>query len=135
VVDNLPPPTRKDYSYKIVDCRPPVPLKWMIHIFKHPDFGSEVTLCLERFPKRIKEQLHWKNGEEVVGWGIYFSEHIHVPMVLTTLFLFMIFSSLIFGTCWSILEHDVSGAFTIAAWITSIAALGLSVWTAWLTLT
>jgi hypothetical protein len=106
----------------------------MVHVFKHPEFGSEATLCLERFPKKVREQLCWKNGEEVVGWGIYFSERIHIPMVLTTMFLFMIFSSLIFGLCWSLLQHDVSGAFTIAAWITSVGALGLSVWTAWLTL-
>ena len=111
-----------------------MPLKWMVHVFKHPEFGSEATLCLERFPKKVREQLCWKNGEEVVGWGIYFSERIHIPMVLTTMFLFMIFSSLIFGLCWSLLQHDVSGAFTIAAWITSVGALGLSVWTAWLTL-
>lgn len=105
-----------------------------MHVFNHPDFGSEITLCLERFPKRVKERLHWKSDEEVVGWGIYFAENLHVAMVLTAIFIFMLSVSIIFGICWSMLEHDISSAFTVAAWLTSIGALGLSTWSAWLTL-
>ncbi len=104
----------------------------MMHAFKHPDLGSEITLCLDRFPKKRKVQLQWKNGEEVIGWGIYFSENLHIAMVLTAILVIMLVLSLIFAVCWSILEHDISGAFTIAAWITSIGAIAVSTWSVWL---
>ena len=30
--------------------------------------------------------------------------------------------SLIFGICWSVFKHDVSGAWTVSAWMSTCAA-------------
>lgn len=131
----LPPPERRDYTYKAVVSKPPVPPKWMVHVYEHPENGSEVTFCLDRLPKKRKEKLCYDHNAEIIGWGIYFSERLHRPMIVTAVFLFTLITGLIFGICWSLLEHDISSAWTLASWISSVGALGLSAWSTWATLT
>ncbi|MCJ1395387.1 hypothetical protein MMC18_008271 [Xylographa bjoerkii] len=130
----LPPAGSVDYEFYTVESRPPVPPKWLIHVFKHPEYGSEVTLCLNRFPKKKKEQLYYTDHQETVGWGIYFSEGPHVAMIATIMFLFAVLAGLVFGICWTFMNHDIQGAWTVAAWISSVGALGFAAWTAWATL-
>jgi hypothetical protein len=59
-VDRLPPPDRVDYVYKAVASKPPVPPRWMLHVYKHPEMGSEITFCLDRFPKKRNEKLRFE---------------------------------------------------------------------------
>lgn len=127
----MPPPERVDYVYKAVASKPPVPPNWMLHVYRHPKEGSENTFCLDRFPKKRNEKLHYEQDTEVIGWGIYFKESPHLPTFVTVLFLFMLSTSLIFGICWTIMEHDVSGAWAVASWISSVGAFGLTALSTW----
>lgn len=120
-----------DYIFTAVESKPPVPPKWMLHVYKHPEHGSELTYCLDRFPKKMNEKLRFEKDRDVIGWGIYFTESLHLPMFITVLFLFLISTGLVFGVCWTVMEHDISGAWTVAAWISSVCALGLSAWSTW----
>lgn len=79
----------------------------------------------------MNEKLRFEKDRDVIGWGIYFTESLHLPMFITVLFLFLISTGLVFGVCWTVMEHDISGAWTVAAWISSVCALGLSAWSTW----
>jgi hypothetical protein len=63
----LPPLERTEYTYKVVVSNPPVPPEWMVHVYKHPETGSEVTFCLDRFPKKRKEKLCYEHNAEILG--------------------------------------------------------------------
>ena len=94
-----------------------------------------MSLCLDRFPKKMKRPLVYRDKGDNIGWGIYFTESLHIAMVVTVVFVLMLVAGLTFGICWSLLEQDIQGAWTVAAWITSTLALGLSALTAWATIT
>ncbi|KAL2069018.1 hypothetical protein VTL71DRAFT_15356 [Oculimacula yallundae] len=125
-IGSMPPPDRVDYVYKVVPSKPPVPPKYMLHVYKHPENGSGTTFCFDRFPKKKNERLHFETDGDVVGWGIYFTESLHLPMFVTAFFLFTVLTGLVFGICWTVMENDISGAWAVASWIFSVCALGIS---------
>lgn len=133
--DHLPPTGHQDYEYKKVTLNPPVGRKWMLHLYQNPECRSgHNSVCLDRFPKKRNEKLHFLNGSETVGWGIYFTESLHIAMFVTLILVLTIFMGIVFGVCWTVLEHDLSGAWAVSAWISSVFALGISSWACWMTL-
>jgi len=59
------------------------------------------------------------------GWGFHFEEGWDFDLIMTISFVVFILGSLLFGICWSILEHDIQGAFGVSAYI--VTACGLFV--------
>ena len=45
------------------------------------------------------------------------------------------FAGVVFGVLWGVLKHDVSAAFAVASFVTSVGALGLASWASWAVLT
>ena len=119
--NDLPPVTLKnEYRYQPIPAEtiPPIGKNHLMHLYEHPDHADDSPFCLERIPKKLRDQLrlcqHQAPG--LVGWGVYFAEGFNWPK-------FWIFGSVVlslsvlFGVCWSTLRHDVQGGFGITACI------------------
>ena len=117
--NDLPPVTLKnEYRYQPIPAEtiPPIGKNHLMHLYEHPDHADDLPFCLERIPKKLRDQLrlcqHQAPG--LVGWGVYFAEGFNWPK-------FWIFGSVVlslsvlFGVCWSTLRHDVQGGFGVTA--------------------
>jgi hypothetical protein len=117
--DDIPPSSRKDeYDYRPVPAEviPPVGKNYLMHIYHHPEDADQETICLERFPKRVKERLKLEQPSLQVGWGIEFVEGIHWNKVWCFGFVIIVLS-LIMGIVWSCVKKDVQGGFGIAGYM------------------
>lgn len=115
--DDIPPAHRKDeYQYHPLPAEviPPVGKNHLMHIYHHPEDADRETVCLTRFPKRIKERLAFGETDVPVGWGIEFVEGVHWNKVWCFGFAIVV-SSLIAGIVWSPAKRDVQAGFGIAA--------------------
>ncbi len=57
---SIPPESRKDeYRYRPLPAEgiPPVGENHLMHLFNHPEDADEEVVCLEKFPKRLRERL------------------------------------------------------------------------------
>ncbi|KAI9875203.1 MAG: hypothetical protein M1830_008767 [Pleopsidium flavum] len=115
--DSIPPESRKDeYRYRPIPAEiiPPVGENHLMHLFDHPEDADEETVCLEKFPKRLRERLSVCSNERTnIGWGIHFVEGLHWTKLWLFGLLGIIFSAL-FGVFWSVWEHDIQGGFAVA---------------------
>jgi hypothetical protein len=119
-------PSEQPYSFEPVDLVPPVGSTYLLHLFKHPnDYDNELVTYL-RAPKR-RERLEFG-----MGWGINLVEGFLVQKVwMCVMFAFGVGSG-IFGVVWTAKKGDVQGAFGVAGWIVTLAALVLGGMQAWL---
>ncbi|KAL8921384.1 MAG: hypothetical protein Q9172_004048 [Xanthocarpia lactea] len=125
-VPDMPPETKKDdYLYQSCDLLPPVGENLMTHLFHNPHEANEKAITYLRSPKKRKQKLAvCQQMGTNIGWGI----HLVEGWAITQLWLsaFAIFScSFAFAVAWSVLKHDVQGAFGIAGWFVGLATLGL----------
>ena len=117
--NGLPPESLKDeYRYQPIPAEtiPPIGNNRLMHLYEHPDHADDKPYCLERIPKKLREQLrlcqHQAPG--LVGWGVYFAEGFDWPK-------FWVFGSVVlslsvlFGVCWSTLRQDIQGGFGVTA--------------------
>ena len=121
----MPPEAKRDeYVYEPYDLIPPVGENLMAHLFYHPEHANEQAITCLRAPKKRKERLTVcpQHGTSV-GWGIHLVEGWVVQRIWLLCLGLFITGSLAFGVCWTILKHDIQGAFAVAAWI--IALVGL----------
>jgi hypothetical protein len=117
--DDIPPADRsKEYRYQPVPAEviPPVGKNFLMHIYNHPEDADQETVCLTRFPKRIKERLQLGEADVPIGWGIEFVEGIHWNKVWCFGFAIVILS-LSMGIVWSYTRKDVQGGFGIAGFM------------------
>ena len=95
----------------------------MTHLFHHPehaDGGFEVGISL---PKKRKRRILPNDAmEDRVGWGVHLHEDWIPERVLALVLIVFVGVSLAFGICWTILKHDVSGAFAVSAWVLMLGA-------------
>jgi len=116
---DLPPSTIGDYSFEPGELIPPVGSQYLLHLFKHPeDYDGELITYLRAPMRNGRLQLG-------VGWGINLVENFEAPKVWLMVSLFFTLASLVFGISWAAKRHDVQGAFGVAAWITTLAALSV----------
>ena len=96
----------------------------MAHLFHHPEDANELAITCLRSPKKRRNMLTVcsKQGTSL-GWGIHIVEGWVVSRVWFLMLMLFITGSLVFGICWAILEHDLQGAFGVAAYIISLMAL------------
>ncbi len=117
--NDLPPASLKnEYRYRPIPAKtiPPVGSNHLMHLYEHPDHADDVPFCLERIPKKIREQLELSPHQApgLLGWGVYFAEGFDWPK-------FWVFGSVIlslsvlFGVCWSTLRQDIQGGFGVTA--------------------
>ena len=121
----MPPETKKDeYQYQPCDLIPPVGENLMAHLFQHPEHANEMSVTCLRTPKKRKAKLAVcaQRGTSV-GWGVHLVEGwVTTRVWLLSLFTFVI-GSLVFGICWSVLQHDIQGAFAVSAYIIALLSL------------
>ena len=129
------PATTNYYEYKPVPTKhlPPIGATMMMHLFNGcAAVPQERSYFIDLLPKKKDGPLEFQKGkiDGNTGYGLHFREVLNYSLPLTALFVINIAASLIFGVCWSVLEKDLQDAWTIAAWISSIVALGVSAWLA-----
>jgi len=56
------------------------------------------------------------------GWGFYFEEGWDVESIIIVTMIIM-FASLVFGICWSVLRSDIQGAFGVSAYMGTLCSL------------
>ncbi|KAL8830148.1 MAG: hypothetical protein Q9170_005869 [Blastenia crenularia] len=126
-VPDMPPATKKEeYTYQPCDLLPPIGENLMTHLFHHPHEANEQAITFLRSPKKRKQKLAVcpQMGTNV-GWGIHLVEGWAVTKVwLLALAIFLI-SSLVFAVAWSVLEHDIQGAFSVAAYFVAVCGMGV----------
>lgn len=119
-------PSQHPYTFETVDLLPPVGSHYLLHLFKHPeDYDGELITYL-RAPKR-RERLEFG-----MGWGINLVEGFLAQKVWAVLIAGFGVGSAVFGILWTIKKDDVQGAFGVAGWIVTLAALVLGALQAWL---
>jgi len=119
-------PSKHPYNFEPVDLVPPVGSAYLLHLFKHPeDYDGELITYL-RAPKR-RERLEFG-----MGWGINLVEGFLAQKVWTFTMACFGAGSGIFAILWTVKKQDVQGAFGVAGWIVTLAALILGGIQAWL---
>ena len=117
--NDLPPVSLKnEYRYQPIPAEtiPPIGKNHLMHLYEHPDHADDVPFCLERIPKRLREQLQLSPHQApgLLGWGVYFAEGFDWPKfwVFGSVTLIL---SVLSGVCWSTLRQDIQGGFGVTA--------------------
>lgn len=124
---DMPPETKRDeYLYEPCDLIPPVGENLMTHWFQHPEEAWHFPYAYSLFPKKRKGQLDVDLSQgPSVAWGIQIVEGwLGSRIWLLSLSLFLC-GSLAFGICWTVLKHDIQGAFGVAAYIVAFLTLAV----------
>lgn len=126
-VPSIPPLIEKDnYDYVPYDpsLLPPIGEERMTHLFHHPEHADDATEISQQAPKKRKTPIDPNDPlAHRQGWGIHVVEGIVLERLLFLWTVFFLAGSLAFGICWSILEKDIGGAWTVSAWISTLGAL------------
>jgi len=123
----LPPP---EYTYLPGDSAPattpPIGPDALMHFYAHPSHADKNSSpILNFFPKRVKEPLTRDLGKGMsTGWGVHFEEGWHWNAFWVVGFGLLSLGSIVFGVAWTVLEHDVQGAFGIASFILAFVVFG-----------
>ncbi|KAL5381239.1 hypothetical protein DPSP01_007232 [Paraphaeosphaeria sporulosa] len=119
-------PSQHPYTFEAVDLIPPVGSHYLLHLFKHPeDYDGELITYL-RAPKR-RERLEFG-----MGWGINLVEGFLAQKVWAVIMGGFGIGSVVFAILWTVKKDDVQGAFGVAGWLVTLAALVLGALQAWL---
>jgi len=131
--DDIPPPENKDYRYQPAppETIPPVGVRHMMHLFEHPDHAQAEPVCLERFPKRLKEKLKCNRGV-APGWGLEFVEDWDAKKIWAVLFVFFGLGSFLIGVLWAVYGHSIQDAFAIASYMVVFATVTIGTMQAFL---
>ena len=119
--NDIPAPDNPDYHYAPVpiDLMPPVGEDMLMHFFNNPKCAEDVPACLERFPKKLREKLTCGEKAIAPGWGLQLEEGVSKAKT-TIIYLFCVLVSSVWGILWTVLGHDIQGAFTVSAYIIGI---------------
>ncbi|KAF7935796.1 uncharacterized protein EAE98_002016 [Botrytis deweyae] len=126
--DVIPPPDHIEYRYSPAppEVIPPIGDNHLMHLFLHPDHADEDTVCLDRFPKKLKEKLSCKKGQPTnFGWGLEFVEGWDMKSIWIVAFIVFGIGSLLLGILWAVYKHSIQDAFTIAGYMVSFTAISV----------
>jgi hypothetical protein len=104
---------------------PPVGSSILMHFYHNPACAdTESAHILRLFPQKLNKPL--KRGYEgaSTGWGLHFQEGWHWNEFCVVGLILLVVASIVFGIAWSILDHDVQGAFGISGYILAFAVFG-----------
>lgn len=133
--NQLPPKTVEFYTFDPRKPRviPPIGTEFLLHRFHNPECGSGKTKCLKQFPKRLNQRpQHGQPPDNDLGWGMHIVEGPHFATVITWHITVAAVGSLVFGVLYWHFEKDISGAFTVSAYITSLVSLFIGTWQVWI---
>ncbi|KAL9579637.1 MAG: hypothetical protein Q9212_004992 [Teloschistes hypoglaucus] len=98
----------------------------MTHLFHHPHEANEKAITFLRSPKKRKQRLAvCPQAGTNLGWGIHLVEGYAMTRVWSLASGMFLISSMVFAIAWSVLEHDIQGAFAIAAYVVALVGLGV----------
>ena len=119
--NNIPPPENQDYRYAPVpvDLIPPVGENRLMHLLDNPDCAEDVLACLDRFPKKLREKLACGDKAIASGWGLDLEEGVCKKKTAIVYMVCVLVSST-WGILWTVLGHDIQGAFSISAYMIGI---------------
>ncbi|KAI7759632.1 hypothetical protein LZL87_014155 [Fusarium oxysporum] len=131
----LPPtslvrPLGSDYECSPVPSKlsPPIGPRLMMDLFTKPeDIKPNSELVLRQLPKWLGGQLPSQCAEMKEAWGIYYKEDWDWTKIWWILGLGFFPPSLLFGILWGILKQDIQGAFGIASWWMTGAAIMIGI--------
>jgi hypothetical protein len=127
--DDMPPQEmidREEYRYAPAppEIMPPVGYEHMMHLFDNPECADDEPLCLERFPKKMKEKLLCMRGRKE-GWGLQFVEKWDWLKIWIIMFLVFGLGSLLFGVLWSRYRTGIQDGFSVAQYMIGFAAIAI----------
>ena len=110
--DAIPPPERVgcEYDYKPAppDLIPPVGENILMHFFQHPQHAEEEPICLNRFPKKLRERLAICSEQHTgLGWGLQLEEVWNSKKTWIVAFVAFVLGSLLWGTLWVVFENSI----------------------------
>jgi hypothetical protein len=90
--DDLPSPGDKEYRYLPAppELIPPIGSHYLVHVLQYPECAEEESLCMSRFPKKLKEQLRCRGGMKP-GWGLQIVECWDAQKIWLLIFMFFQF--------------------------------------------
>lgn len=91
----------------------------MMDLFEHPDHAEGESVCLDRFPKKLKEKLKC-NGGVNPGWGLQFVEGWDARKIWLIIF---VLGSLLIGVLWVSYGQSIQNAFTISSYMIGLATV------------
>ncbi len=96
-----------------------------MHMWHCPEEVPEKDYFCKFFPKKKYEPCKFEYDSPLpnLGWGLHIVETLNISLVVWILFGFTAVAGMIFGVFWSLLKSDVSGAYTIASYITALLTL------------
>lgn len=116
-VPALPEPGTSDYEFQSSELMPPVGSTYLMHLFKHPEDYDDELITYLRTPKR---RVRLEVG---IGWGLQLVEGFLPERVWALILGLFGLASLVFAVVWTVMKDDVQGAFGIAGWMLTAAAL------------
>jgi hypothetical protein len=95
-----------------------------MHLFLHPQHAEDEPVCLDRFPKRLRERLAVCRRQSTnLGWGLQLQEGWNSRKTWAVAFTVCGLGSLLFAILWALLEKSVQDAFAVSGWILSFAVV------------
>jgi hypothetical protein len=110
------------YSPAPPETMPPVGGNLLMHYFRHPSHAEDVPVCLERFPKKLRERLAVCGGRVTgLGWGLDLEEGRNSAKSWYVAFGILVLGSVLWGILWTVFEHSIQDAFAISGYMISLA--------------
>jgi hypothetical protein len=128
--ESLPRGNDADYDFAPPEPAflPPIGHNEMMHYFYTPCAGQDEDLHIRRLPGHKLDPVPFQPPEEEKHvWGIELVESENrVWLYLSVPVFVVVFSSMVFGTTWTVVMHDIQGGFTVAGYIVAsgLALLG-----------
>ncbi|KAL8949907.1 MAG: hypothetical protein Q9222_004020 [Ikaeria aurantiellina] len=125
-VPDMPPESRKDeYLYQPHDLIPPTGENLMAHLFHYPHEANERAITFMRSPKKRKLRLAIcpQMGTNI-GWGIHLVEGWSMIKLWLLALVISFLGGMVFAVTWSVMKHDIQGAFAVAAYFVALSGLG-----------
>ena len=130
--DDIPPSDKlAEYKYQYdpipPEYVPPVGENHLMHLYLNPACANdEHSTLLSLFPKKVYERLMLcqKTGM-TTGWGVHFVEGWNWDQIWSLSIVLLVLGGIVFAVAWTLLEHDIQGAFSVASYLTALLALAM----------
>jgi hypothetical protein len=109
-----------------LQIKPPIGPKFMMHMWSCKEETPDKDFFYKRFLKKKNVPCTFTWDEDPasnLGWELHFVESLHISLIICILFGFTVAAGLIFSISWAILRDDLSGAYTIASYLTALMTL------------
>lgn len=127
-LDDIPPPEHCDYKYAPAppDVMPPIGYRHMMHLFHNPECAGSDSICVSRFPKKLKEQLKCCPIKGVKpGWGLQFVEGWNNRKIWIMVSVVFGLGSLVVAIKLTVLEKSMEDAFAVSAYMATMTTVSI----------